>query len=54
VRLHFFVILGVVFALTQGLSLIWNWTAVGLLAWCLFRARYEVRFAVRMAARVDG
>jgi hypothetical protein len=53
VRLHFFVILSVLLAATEGWHVIVNWTALGLVAWCAFRARHELRSVLLTATRID-
>lgn len=49
-RLLFFVLLSLVLSLATGLSLLLSWPAAALLAWNVFRARQELRSAVRTAA----
>ncbi len=49
-RLLFFVLLGVVVSFATGASLLLSWPAVALLGWNVFRARHELRRAVRAAA----
>jgi hypothetical protein len=49
-RLLFFVLLGVVLSFATGFSLLLSWPAAALLAWNVFRARHELRRALRAAA----
>jgi hypothetical protein len=49
-RLLFFVLLSLVVSFATGYSLLLSWSAAALLAWNVFRARRELREAVRAAA----
>ena len=52
-RLLFFVVLALLLAFVQGFSTLWTWTAAGLLAWNIFRARQELKTAFKAATRLD-
>lgn len=52
-RLLFFVVLALLFAITQGTGALATWTAAALLAWNLLRARTELRAVVARARRID-
>ena len=49
-RLLFFVLLSLVVSFATGIWLLLSWPAAALLAWNVFRARHELRRAVRAAA----
>lgn len=53
IRLLFFVVLALLLGFAQGLTSLWNATALALLAWNLFRARQELAMAWRAAHRLD-
>jgi hypothetical protein len=52
-RLMFFGLLGLLIEASDGLSVLFNWSAAALLAWNLFRARPELLAALRGARRLD-
>jgi hypothetical protein len=53
IRLLFFLILGVLAAMSSGWSVLFSGTALSLLAWNLFRARQELAAAIAAAHRLD-
>ena len=52
-RLLFFVVMALLLALTQGTSVLMNWTGAALLGWNLFRARNDLLTTVKRARRLD-
>lgn len=52
-RLLFYVVLSLLLAVAQGASSLWNWTALALLGWIIFRARQELKTAWTAARRLD-
>jgi phosphoserine phosphatase len=52
-RLLFFVVLGWMLALTEGLSSVLTWSAAALLGWNLWRAHADLRAVVARARRID-
>jgi hypothetical protein len=52
-RLLFFLVLALMLGLTQGLSALFNASALALLAWNIFRARQELGAAASAARRID-
>jgi hypothetical protein len=53
IRLLFFVALALLLGFSQGFPALWNWTALALLAWNVFRARQELAAALTTAERLD-
>ena len=53
IRLLFFVVLALLLGSAQGFSSLLSGTALGLLAWNLFRARQELATAIAAATRLD-
>jgi len=53
IRLLFFVVLALFLAFADGLAVLWNGTALALLAWSTYRARQELCTAWTSATRLD-
>jgi hypothetical protein len=52
-RLLFFAVLSLLLWFAAGPAAVWNWTALALLAWNLFRARQELAVAITSTTRLD-
>jgi hypothetical protein len=47
------VILATLLAITQGHAVLFNWTALALLGWSLYRARHELADIRAASSRID-
>jgi hypothetical protein len=53
IRLMYFIALAALLAVALGWSSLFNWTALMLLGWNLFRSRQQLREVVARATRLD-
>jgi hypothetical protein len=53
IRLLFFTVLAALLVTAHGIQALFNWTALALLAWMLYRARQEIAAAWHTATRLD-
>jgi hypothetical protein len=53
IRLMMFIVITGVMAGAMGLSILWQWTALALLGWNLFKARHELKEISAQAHRID-
>lgn len=53
IRLTFFLVFAVLLGLTAGPALVFNWTALMLLAWNVYRARHSLASMLAQAKRLD-
>ena len=53
IRLTFFILIASLFAISQGLNSVLNYTGLALLAWTVFRAHRDIRSLCRSLQRID-